>query len=166
MKQTLSSILLAAGAALTAGCAFMNPAAIPTGTTTAELTQRLGPPTGEYRLPAGGKRLEYARGPMGKQTWMFDFDGAGRLAKTTQVLTEAQFNAIRPGMTREEVLSVIGHPGETSRLAWQRQTVWSYRYETPFCQWFQLGLDTSGKVTDSGYYPDPFCMDNADDRTL
>jgi len=154
-----------AAAALAAGCAFFNPAAIPAGTASAEVTRSLGRPTGEYTLAGGTTRLEYARGPYGKHTWMMDFDAGGRLVKATQVLTEANFGAIRAGMDRAEVLAAIGHPGETSRLAWQGQTVWSYRYESPFCQWFQLGLDTRGKVTDSGYYPDPLCEDNVDDRS-
>lgn len=164
MKTTVSLTCAAGAAVLAAGCAFMNPAAIPAGAGSAEVTAQLGPPTGEYMLPGGGKRLEYARGPYGKHTWMFDFDTAGRLAKTSQVLTEANFNAIRAGMSSADVLAAIGRPGETSRLAWQRQTVWSYRYETPFCQWFQLGIDASGKVADSGYYPDPRCEDNANER--
>lgn len=155
MRRSLATTL--AAAAMTAGCAFMNPEKIPAGTPSADLLSRFGPPTGEYALPGGGKRLEYARGPYGKQTWMFDLDASGRLAKTSQVLTEANFNAIRRGMGRDEVLAAIGHPGETSRIGWQDQTVWSYRYETPFCQWFQIGISPSGQVVDSGYAPDPLC---------
>lgn len=148
---------VAGTALLAAGCAFMNPLATPAGTPAADITAKFGPPTGEYALPGGGKRVEYARGPFGKQTWMFDLDPAGRLAHTSQVLTEVNFNAIRAGMGRDEVLAAIGRPGETSRLGWQNRTLWSYRYETPFCQWFQVGIDASGKVADSGYGPDPVC---------
>jgi hypothetical protein len=160
----IRSMLLAALAGLAGGCAFFNPASLPAGTPVAEVTKSLGAPTGEYSTPAGGKRLEFARGPYGKHTWMLDFDAGGALARSTQVLTEANFNAIRAGMSRDEVLYAIGRPSETSRLALQRQTVWSYRYDSPFCQWFQLGVDERGRVTDSGYYPDPLCEDNATDR--
>lgn len=152
-----ASIAMLAATVLVAGCAFTNPAAIPAGTPSTDLTSRLGPPTGEYTMAGGGRRLEYARGPYGKQTWMFDLDTAGRLQRSSQVLTESNFNAIRRGMGRDEVLAAIGRPGETSRIAWQNQTVWSYRYETPFCQWFQIGLDPAGRVVDSGYGPDPLC---------
>lgn len=157
MKRSLPTTTLLAAAALTAGCAFMSPERIPAGTPATDLQSRFGPPTGEYTLPGGGKRLEYARGPYGKQTWMFDLDAGGRLAKTSQVLTEANFNTIRRGMGRDEVLAAIGHPGETSRIGWQDQTVWSYRYESPFCQWFQVGIGPAGQVVDSGYAPDPLC---------
>lgn len=161
MRRPVTTTLLASTTALTAtlmaGCAFLNPEKIPAGTPSADLTARFGPPTGEYPLPGGGKRLEYARGPYGKQTWMFDLDAGGRLARTSQVLTEPNFNAIRRGMARDEVLAAIGRPGETSRIGWQDRTLWSYRYETPFCQWFQVGLSPSGQVVDSGYTPDPLC---------
>jgi hypothetical protein len=42
-------------------------------------------------------------------------------------------------------------------IAERRQTVWAYRYETPFCQWFQVGIDARGKVMDTSYGPDPLC---------
>lgn len=158
------SMLLAALAGLAGGCAFFNPASLPAGTPVGEVTKSLGTPTGEYPTPAGGKRLEFARGPYGKHTWMLDFDASGALARSSQVLTEANFNTIRSGMSRDEVLFAIGRPSETSQLALQRQTVWSYRYDGPFCQWFQLGVDARGRVTDSGYYPDPLCEDNTLDR--
>jgi len=35
--------------------------------------------------------------------------------------------------------------------------VWAYRYETPFCRWFQVGIDPQGKVVDTAYGPDPLC---------
>ena len=156
---------LGLGAALAAaGCAFMNPAAtVPAGSSVDAATRALGRPTGEYALPAGGKRLEFARGPFGKHTWMLDFDANGALRSTTQVLHEANFNAVRAGMGRDELLRSIGHPSESTTIPRTRELVWSYRYETPFCQWFQVGLDGAGQVTGSNYGPDPMCQDNTID---
>lgn len=147
-----------------AGCAFMNPAAtVPPGSSVDAATRALGRPTGEYALPAGGKRLEFARGPLGKHTWMLDFDAGGALRSTTQVLNEANFNAVRAGIGRDELLRTIGRPSETATIGLRRELVWSYRYETPFCQWFQVGLDAAGQVTSSNYGPDPMCQDNTID---
>lgn len=153
-----------AAALAAAGCAFMNPAAtVPVGSSVDAATRALGQPTGEYALPSGGKRLEFARGPFGKHTWMLDFDAGGALRSTSQVLTEVNFNAVRAGMGRDELLRTIGRPSEASTVPRSRETVWSYRYESPFCQWFQVGLDASGKVTGSNYGPDPMCQDNTID---
>ncbi len=143
---------------LVAGCASFSPPSLVPGTSVAAARQALGPPTGEYALRGAGKRLEYARGPYGKHTWMLDFDAKGSLTQTTQVLTEARFNQVLVGMSQDQVLMSLGHPSERSLLAFQRQTVWSYRYEGPFCQWFQVGIDQGGRVADTGYYPDPHCL--------
>ncbi len=120
----------------------------------------MGPPTGEYSLPGAGKRLEFARGPFGKHTYMLDFDRGGRLLSWQQVLTEAHFNAVSLGATRDEVLVSLGHPSDERRIPRQGRTLWSYRYEAPVCQWFQVGLDAAGRVVDSGYGPDPLCDHN------
>lgn len=141
------------------GCATAyGPQSLPTGATVAEVTSALGPPTGRYAR-SGGERLEYARGPYGRHTYMLDFDPQGRLVGWQQVLTEDRFNAVRAGTTREDVLFAIGRPSQESRLGFQNRTLWSYRYDAPFCKWFQVGLDAQGRVVDTGYGPDPLCED-------
>jgi len=152
---------LAAVALASAGCVNMNnPTRLVPGASADEIRQWLGEPSGRYPLAGGAQRLEYARGPFGKQTWMLDVDAEGRLTSATQVLTEKQFNAIRAGATADEVLRTIGRPSNVGYVGWHKtQTVWSYRYASPFCQWFQVGLSEAGVVEDTGYGPDPICDD-------
>lgn len=156
LRSTLPIIVLG----LLAGCAA-NPAKLAPGTSTDSVRGTLGVPTGEFALPGGGRRLEYARGPFGKQTWMLDFDAQGALLSANQVLTEKRFNQIRAGMTSDELRRELGRPSATSMVGWhQQQIVWSYRYDSMFCQWFQVGIDPQkGTVIDTGYYPDPLCED-------
>jgi hypothetical protein len=97
---------------------------------------------------------------MGKETWMLDFDPAGVLVRSEQVLTELRFNAILVGMTGAELRQTLGRPAREWRLSFQNQTVWSYRYDSLFCKWFQVGIDPSGRVVDTGYYPDPQCAES------
>ena len=123
----------------------------------AEVVQAMGPPTGRHEQGDGAPRLEFARGPMGKHTYMVDFDAQGGLLRWEQVLTENRFNAILAGMGQDEVLKRLGQPSQRRALPYQRQMVWSYRYESAFCQWFQIGVDLQGRVVDTGYYPDPLC---------
>ncbi len=156
LNTSVPCSLVLAGCLL-AGCTSISPQSLAPGSSVADAQRALGTPTGRYVLPDAGTRLEYARGPYGKHTWMLDFDSRGGLVQANQVLTEARFNRVLKGMTRDEVLLAIGRPSEQSRLGFQRQTVLSYRYETPFCQWFQVGIDERGSVADTGYYPDPQC---------
>jgi hypothetical protein len=155
-----TAAMLAGAASLLAACAtHQGPDTLRQRATVAEATSALGMPTGRYAV-AGGERLEYATGPMGRQTFMLDFDAQGKLARSEQVLAEPRFNSIRSGMSRDDVLAMLGHPSDTRPMPVQHQTLWSYRYQSPFCQWFQVSLDTSGKVADTGYGPDPNCEVN------
>ncbi len=143
-------------AVLLAGCAFVDPARLPPGSSAADVRARLGPPSAEHAL-ATGTRYEYATGPFGKTTWMLDFDPSGSLRQSQQVLTEAQFNAIRAGMPVQDLRATLGRPSETQRITRQQRTIWSYRYGGPFCQLFQVGVGDDGTVVETGYGPDPLC---------
>jgi hypothetical protein len=161
-KASLAPGLAIAATAMLSACAgTYGPAAFSQGSGLADVTRSMGAPTGQYSLPSAGaaKRLEFARGPYGKHTYMLDFDRNDRLVAWQQVLDEAHFNGVHSGMTRDEVLMNIGRPSEQSSLPVQARTLWSYRYDSPFCQWFQVSVDTSGKVVDTGYGPDPMCTD-------
>ena len=105
----------------------------------------------------GNQRLEYATGPYGRTTWMVDVDRAGRVAASRQVLNEAAFLELQstPNVTRDEVLRRLGTPGETRHGGRMGGEVWSWRYPTNDCLWFQLSLDNAGRVTSSGYGVDP-----------
>ena len=58
----------AAIALLLAACAGYSPRNLPPGATQAEVVHLMGPPTGRYAMPQGGTRLEFARGPYGRET--------------------------------------------------------------------------------------------------
>jgi hypothetical protein len=140
-----------------AGCASYGPSGLAPGASVADIIARMGQPTGEYRNPDGTRRLEYARGPAGRHTYMLDLDADGRLRTATQVLDDAHFARIVPGMPREELLREIGRPAEIMPIAWQHVQLYNYRYENPFCLFFQVDVDAAGKVRDAGNGPDPTC---------
>ncbi|MGY4829784.1 hypothetical protein ACVNIS_14535 [Sphaerotilaceae bacterium SBD11-9] len=153
----LSATLLAA--CLLSACATSyGPGSLPQGTSLTAAREKMGPPTSETPLPDGGRRVEYARGPMGKHTYMLYFDANNSLQKWEQVLDENHFNTIRSGMTAAEVQAIIGHATNKYSTGWTKQVVWTYRFETPFCIWFQVGMDlTESTVIDTAYGPDPMC---------
>jgi hypothetical protein len=142
---------------LLSACATSGPQSFANGTAKDEVLRRSGAPTAEYSLPGDVKRVEYTGGTYGKQTWMLDFNAAGALTQTAQVRTERRFNQVTSGMSKESVLLAVGLPSERSVLSYQKQSVWSYRFEDPFCRWFQVGLDANGRVVDTAFLPDPMC---------
>lgn len=157
---------LAAGAVFgLAGCAGIVHTPAP-GQSEQQLRERHGAPTARYTLPNGGTRLEYATGPYGRETWMVDLDPAGRVTAAEQVLQEGALQRAQgrlPGMSRDELLRTLGTPGERRGGGRQGGEVWSYRYATNDCLWFQVSLNDGGSVRDGTFGIDPRC-DAASDR--
>lgn len=147
-----------ASLAMVSACTGYSPSSLPIGATAAEVVSVMGQPTGTTQAP---RRLEFARGPYGKHTYMLDFDADGRLLSWDQVLTENNFFQVRPGQTEDDVIQRLGRPSTTFPIGRQHIIVWNYRYENPFCQWFQVSIGTApdmlGRVTDVGLGPDPMC---------
>jgi hypothetical protein len=163
MRHALFSLVLAAIGL--AGCASYGTGSLRAGLTVPEVIADMGLPTGRYRLPDGGERLEFARGPFGKHTFMVDFGADGRASRWEQVLREDRFNQVVPGMSREAMLLRLGHPSEVYGI-WRGASVWAWRYESPYCQWFQVTVEPDGAVRDAGYGPDPLCEVNDKDNPL
>jgi len=169
MKLRLGSARAGVPAALVAAtmlaaCVGYNPGNLQPGTPISDVIARMGPPTGEYPRPDGTKRVEFARGPFGKHTYMIDVDSQGRVITWQQVLTENNFLTIPNGITERELLYRIGRPSEVMSIPRRQEQVWSYRYETTFCQWFQVNIDQPSKtVTATGMGIDWKC-DAGDSR--
>ncbi len=153
-----------AAAMACAACSGYGPSGLKPGAGQSEVIAAMGAPTAEHPPPSGlpgaAKRLEYARGPMGKHTYMLDFDAQGRLLAWEQVLTEKRFFEVRKGWTQEQLRQWLGTPSNIRGVGWRGQKVWSYRFESPFCVWFEVSVE-QGLVTETGQGPDPQC-DNKD----
>jgi hypothetical protein len=156
-QRTLaSSAICSALALLLAGCATYGPGRLAPGQTEADARRELGEPTLRAPLPNGGTRLDYARGPFGKHTWRVELDAAGKVMSVGQLLTVHNFETLRPGWSKGQVLDVLGPASET-RVGWRGVgEVWSYRYESEVCRWFQVWL-VNDRVREAGYSPDPIC---------
>ena len=79
-----------------------SPTKLAPGASAEAIRAQLGEPTGRYALP-GGRRAG-TRAGLWRETWMLDVDADGALVAATQVLVEANFNSIKAGMTRDELL--------------------------------------------------------------
>ncbi len=161
--MNLRHLLPLVAALLLGGCAVVPPQP---GTARADVLRTWGPPTAHHALPDGNDRLEYATGPYGRTTWMVDLDAAGRVKQARQVLNEAEFEAVMatPGLRRAGVLRRLGAPGERRPLGWLGGEVWSWRYPTNDCLWFEISLSKEGRVTGAGYAVDPRCDAPPDGR--
>jgi hypothetical protein len=161
-------VVMALGAVLLlGGCEAMRtygpPRELRAGDSAAQAQQALGAPTARRALPEGGTRLEFARGPFGRHTWMVDLDAAGRVTRWFQALDEAAFARVAPGQSADALLLALGRPSHRRSGGWQDGEVWSWRYEAVFCQWFEVSVK-DGRVVDAAYTPDPLCDVGGDDH--
>ncbi len=146
---------------LLAACSGYAPPGALVGMERAAVITRMGQPDRE-QLIAGANRLEFPRGPYGVHTWFVYFDAAGRASRAEQVLTEPNFMRINAGMAQDDVLTLLGRPGEVRLLGRSRGWIWSYRYENNNCRWFQVELSLEREVRSAGYGEPPECEHNGD----
>ncbi len=161
MKTILRPLCLLLALAA-AGCASYRPQDLRAGMTESEVTQTLGLGlTGRYPGPNGQTRLEYATGPWGRVTWMVDLDAQGRSLAWGQVLNETAFGYVQvnhAGQDQQWLQYTLGRPSNVMALGWLGGSVWSYRYPTNECLWFQVTLNKDGTLRDGGGYGiDPRC---------
>ena len=83
----------------------------------------------------------------------------GSLMSSQQVLTEASFADIIPGMSADEVRQRLGRPTHVFGAGWQEHIqVWNYRFVGGDCVWFQVSIrDADHKVREAGIGQDPAC---------
>ena len=94
-----------------------------------DVLRLMGEPALRWQDPDGSMQLAYPRGPAGIHTYMVRLGPDGRLQSNENVLNETEFARIRPGMTQEQVLRVLGPP-DASRTAYfkaRNELVWDWR---------------------------------------
>ena len=92
-----------------AGCASYDGRGLKPGISTADdVIQLMGQPAMRWQEAGGGELLAYPRGPAGFQTYMVMVDSKGVMSSINGVLDMKHFAMIRQGMTKDEVLRILG----------------------------------------------------------
>ena len=113
-------------------CASYNGTGLRTGEARLEDVVRvMGTPAMRWQDPDGSLQLAYPRGPEGIHTFMVKLGPDGRLQSIENVLDEAHLARIRPGMTKAQVLRILGPPdygpGRTTYFKARDELVWDWR---------------------------------------
>ena len=142
-----SSLCVALVVAL-AGCAADGYNLRPGVSTVDEVHRGMGPPAMEFTNSDGSRVLAYPRGPLGTQTFMVDVSREGTVQAVRQVLGDGTFNQIRPGLTRDQVLRMIGPPGDSMSFPRMEQDSWEWRYQDDwrYTAIFSVNFDRNGIV--------------------
>ena len=142
--------LVICAAALVSGCSGYAPSAKLYGQNKAFVTQALGQPERENWVE-GKLQLHFPRGPYGSQTYFVYLDADDRVTGWEQVLIEEKFHLINAGMTKEQVIGLIGISRITQGLARERGYVWHYRYFNQQCKSFVVEFSKEDIVRSAGY---------------
>lgn len=120
----LASLLLAACAAYSGSGLKPNEARL------ADVLRVMGKPAMQWQDADGSRQLAYPRGPMGVHTYMVHIGSDGTLQSIENVMNRKSFARIRPGMTKEEVLHLLGpsEPSWTTYYKARDELVWESRY--------------------------------------
>ncbi len=136
-------------ALLLAGCTSYGGMGLRAGVSSeGEVRRSMGVPALELTGTDGSRQLAYPSGPFGTQTFMVQVGRDGFLQAIQPVLNEDHFYRINPGQTRDDVLRLIGPPGETMEFPRLQQTAWDYRFQDTwgYTAIFSVMLDRDGVV--------------------
>ena len=87
----------------------------------------MGKPAMQWQDPDGAQQLAY---PRGIHTFMVDIGPDGKMKKIENIMNMRTFKRIQPGMTKPEVLRILGpsfSPG-TAYYKARDELVWEWRY--------------------------------------
>jgi hypothetical protein len=87
--------------------------------------------------------------PLGHYAYMVDLDGSGRVVRSRQVLTEAEFHRIEPGRwTIADVDREFGPPARIDGVSSFRGQVLTYRWKDPVNtnMFYHVYVDPQGMV--------------------
>ena len=144
----LFSVLLAA-----AGCDRVATGELQAGqSTVADMKLKMGEPASVYR--EGDKEVwEYPLGPAGVRTYMMTVNAQGTLEKIDQVLVDANFKRIQPGMTITEVRRILGRNSKEQRFGMTpSELTHKYKFNANNeDQYFDVTYSADGRVKEVGY---------------
>lgn len=147
------------GALLLAACAGYDGSDLKPGVSMQpDVTVSMGRPALAWKNPDGSRQLAYPRGPAGTQTFMVYLGPNGKLQRIEKVLDGSQFFRIQPGMSKDEVLRVLGPPGApyTQYYARRNELAWSWLYcnGNNAQEFFDVMFDdATGIVRSTGRHP-------------
>ncbi|MDZ4251156.1 MAG: hypothetical protein U1A72_01105 [Sulfuritalea sp.] len=156
----LRGVLVLTAAVMVAACASYGGSGLKPGEAGLEdVYATMGQPAMQWQDPDGARQLAYPRGPAGMDSFMVRLGADGKLQHIENVLDEKHLATIRTGMSKAEVLRILG-PSDSSQTAYFKardELVWDWRYRANLNEpWRMLVLfdATSGTVRSTMVLPE------------
>jgi outer membrane protein assembly factor BamE (lipoprotein component of BamABCDE complex) len=125
--------------------------------TEADVRAKFGEPTAVYTEEGGARTFEYPRQPEGQVNYMITIATDGRMSALRQVLKEASFVKVVPGMDKAQLRRLLGRPAQTQVYELKQQEVWDWRFreQNNDSKLFSVTLDKNGIVQSTATTLDP-----------
>ena len=131
VRIVLNSIFISLAAVLLCSCASYSGRGLTPGKASVDdVIATMGEPAMRWQNPDGSMQLAYPRGPAGFNTFMVLVGQDQKLQRIEGVLNPTYFSLIQRGMTKDQVLRILG-PSEPSWTAYFKrrdELVWEWRY--------------------------------------
>ncbi|MGE5385064.1 MAG: outer membrane protein assembly factor BamE [Betaproteobacteria bacterium] len=148
MRKILAAISSAV-IALLPGCDAIDRNELKPGVSTGyEVRDRMGPPTMEWKDSDGSVTWEYPRTPNGVENYMVVIGPDNVLREIRQVLTEANFARVQPGMDKAAIRRLLGKPAQEMFFPLKKEWVWDWKVksESSTESFFNVHFDEGGRV--------------------
>jgi outer membrane protein assembly factor BamE (lipoprotein component of BamABCDE complex) len=151
-------LLVLAALAGGSGCDQKRIAELEEGVATeADVRAKFGEPAAVYAEEGGARTFEYPRQPEGQVNYMITIGTDGKMSALRQVLKEASFVKVVPGMDKAQLRRLLGRPAKTQVYELKQEEVWDwyFRQENNDNRVFSVTLDKNGLVLSSANAADP-----------
>lgn len=146
------------GAVLVSACVSSGGNLKPGASTLPDVIAEMGPAAMTWKNPDGSEQLAFPRGPAGTKTFMVYVGSDGKLQRIENVLDTVHFFRVQAGMSKDEVLRILGPSGSrwtqiytrSHQLAWSWLVCDNWNMEEFFDVMFDV---TTGLVRTTGKHP-------------
>jgi hypothetical protein len=151
-------LLVLSALAAVSGCDQKRIAELEEGVATeADVRARFGEPAAVYTEDNGARTFEYPRQPEGQVHYMITIGRDGKMSALRQVLKDASFVKVVPGMDKAQLRRMLGRPAKTQVHGLKQEGVWDWRFrqENNDSKLFSVTLDKNGMVVSTATALDP-----------
>ncbi len=141
-----------------AGCDPHRVAQLEEGVSTeVEVRKQFGDPVTITALADGSRVMDYPRQPEGWTNVVITIGPDGKMSSLRQLLNEDNFARVRPGLTAQEVRTLLGRPARMQRYDLKNEEVWDWRFKQrgQDSKLFSVTFSADGRVSGATLGEDP-----------
>ena len=110
-----------------------------------EVRATRGTPTQIWDNADGTRTFEYSTQPQGTSAWMYTVDAGGKVIAQYDALSADNRARVKPGMSPEQVLRLLGRERSRQRFAASQEEVWDWRiprdWPTAYATFFNVHFE-------------------------